>query len=84
MVESWEVESLKTKAFAGTLGRIGVTGTALLVGTEASEKATLAAGNNPRVKTIESLGVNVFDLLKYDQVVFSKDAVLALQEVVKP
>ena len=45
---------------------------------------TLAAGNNPRLKTIESLGVNVFDLLKYDQVVFSKDAVLALQEVVKP
>ena len=84
VVENWEVDSLKTKAFAGTLGRIGVTGTALLVGTEASEKATLAAGNNPRLKTIESLGVNVFDLLKYDQVVFSKDAVLALQEVVKP
>ena len=35
-------------------------------------------------RTTESLGVNVYDLLKYDQVVFSKEAILALQEVVKP
>lgn len=84
VVENWDVESHKTQAFAGTLGKLGITGTALLVGTENSDKAQLAAGNNPKVKTIESLGVNIFDLLKYDQVVFSKDAVLALQEVVKP
>ena len=84
VVESWELASHKTRAFVGTLDKLGISGTALLVGTEASEKAQLAAGNNPKVKTIESLGVNVFDLLKYDQVVFSKDAVLALQEVVKP
>lgn len=84
VVENWDVETPKTKAFAGTLGRLGVSGTALLVGTEASENVRLAAGNNPRVKTIESLGVNVFDLLKYDQVVFSREAVLALQEKVKP
>ena len=37
-----------------------------------------------KVATIESLGVNVYDLLKFDQVVFSKEAILALQEVVKP
>ncbi|MBI4913969.1 MAG: 50S ribosomal protein L4 [Acidobacteria bacterium] len=84
VVENWEVETHKTKALAGTLGRIGVTGSALLVGTEASEKVQLAAANNIKVKTIESLGVNVFDLLKFDQVVFSREAVLALQEVVKP
>jgi large subunit ribosomal protein L4 len=51
---------------------------------EDSENAVKAAGNNPRVRTTESLGVNVYDLLKYDQVVFSKEAILALQEVVKP
>ena len=84
VVENWEVESHKTRTLVGTLDKLGITGTVLLVGTEASDKAQLAAGNNPKVKTIESLGVNVFDLLKYDQVVFSKDAVLALQEVVKP
>jgi len=84
VVENWEVDSHKTKAFAATLARLGVSGSALLVGTEASEKVQLAAANNIKVKTIESLGVNVFDLLKYDQVIFSKEAVLALQEVVKP
>jgi large subunit ribosomal protein L4 len=84
VVENWAVETHKTKALAATLGQLGVNGSALLVGTEASEKAVLAAGNNPKLATIESLGVNVYDLLKYDQVVFSKEAILALQEVVKP
>ena len=84
VVENWAVESHKTKALAETLKGLGVTGKALLVGVEVSEKATLAAANNPALCTIESLGVNVYELLKYDQVVFSKEAILALQEVVKP
>lgn len=84
VVEGWSVETHKTKALDATLTQLGVAGSALLVGTEVSEKAQMAAGNNPRLKAIESLGVNVYDLLKYDQVVFSKEAILALQEVVKP
>jgi large subunit ribosomal protein L4 len=84
VVENWAVESHKTKALAATLAVLGISGSALLVGAEASEKVVLAAGNNPKVATVESLGVNVYDLLKYDQIVFSKDAILALQEVVKP
>ncbi|BDU71103.1 50S ribosomal protein L4 [Mesoterricola silvestris] len=82
VVENWTVDSHKTKALIATLAKLGVAGSALLVGT--SDKATLAAGNNPKLHTIESLGVNVYDLLKFDQVVFSKEAILALQEVVKP
>jgi len=82
VVEDWSVDSHKTKALIATLGKIGVSGSALLVGT--SDKAEMAAANNPKLATIESLGVNVYDLLKFDQVVFSKEAILALQEVVKP
>jgi large subunit ribosomal protein L4 len=82
VVEDWTVDTHKTKALIATLAKLGVSGSALLVGP--SEKAALAAGNNPKLGTIESLGVNVYDLLKFDQVVFSKEAILALQEVVKP
>ena len=84
VVENWAVDTHKTQALIATLNKLGVSGSALLVGTESSEKAVMAASNNPKVATIESLGVNVYDLLKYDQVVFSKEAILALQEVVKP
>ncbi len=84
VVENWNLETHKTQAFIATLAKLGVKGSALLVGAEASEKVVLASGNNPKLATIESLGVNVYELLKYDQVVFSKDAILALQEVVKP
>jgi large subunit ribosomal protein L4 len=82
VVEDWTVDTHKTKALIATLAKLGVSGSALLVGP--SEKAALAAGNNPKLGTIEGLGVNVYDLLKFDQVVFSKEAILALQEVVKP
>ena len=84
VVENWDLASHKTKALAQTLDKLGVKGSALLVGNESAPNLALAAGNNPKVHTVESLGVNVYELLKYDQVVFSKDAVLALQEVVKP
>ena len=84
VVENWNLDSHKTKAFMATLAKLGINGSALLVGAEASEKVQLASANNPKLAAIESLGVNVYELLKYDQVVFSKDAILALQEVVKP
>ncbi|MBK8794488.1 MAG: 50S ribosomal protein L4 [Holophaga sp.] len=84
VVENWNLDSHKTQALAATLATLGVTGSALLVGAEASEKMQLASANNPKLAAIESLGVNVYELLKYDQIVFSKDAILALQEVVKP
>lgn len=84
VVEGWDLQTHKTKALALTLEKLGVKGSALLVGAEKSPKLLLAAGNNPRLRAVESLGVNVYELLKHDQVVFSKEAVLALQEVVKP
>ena len=84
VVENWDVATHKTKAMISTLDRLGVRGTALLVGVDSSENAVRASGNNPKLGTVESTGVNVYDLLKYEQIVFSKDAILALQEVVKP
>jgi large subunit ribosomal protein L4 len=84
VVENWELASHKTKGLIQTLETLGVKGSALLVGIESSPNLAMASGNNPKVRAIESLGVNVYELLKYDQVVFSKEAVLALQEVVKP
>ncbi|HET8715699.1 MAG TPA: 50S ribosomal protein L4 [Holophagaceae bacterium] len=84
VVEGWDLQTHKTKALSQTLEKLGVKGSALLVGAEKSPKLLLAAGNNPRLRAVESLGVNVYELLKHDQVVFSKEAVLALQEVVKP
>ncbi len=84
VVENWELATHKSKALNGTLTKLGVSNSALLVGSEASRNLELAAGNLAKFTTVTSLGVNVYELLKYDQVVFSKDAIMALQEVVKP
>jgi len=84
VVENWELPSHKTKGMVAALDRLGVKGTALLVGVDASHNAELASRNIPTLDTVEGLGVNVYDLLKYERVIFSKDAILALQELVKP
>ncbi|MFZ9999881.1 MAG: 50S ribosomal protein L4 [Holophagaceae bacterium] len=82
VVEGWNLESHKTQQLQNTLEGLGVKGKALLVGSD--EKLVRAAGNHPKLQTVDSLGVNVYELIKFDQIVFSKDAVLALQEKVKP
>jgi large subunit ribosomal protein L4 len=85
VVENWDVSSHKTKAMIATLGKLGIKGSALLVGIDDEHvNARRASGNIPKLCTVEGVGVNVYDLLKYEQVVFSKAAILALQEVVKP
>jgi large subunit ribosomal protein L4 len=84
VVEDWNLASHKTKGMVSILDKLGVKGTALLVGVEASENARRASGNIPTLATTGSLSVNAYDLLKYEQIIFSKDAILALQEVVKP
>lgn len=84
VVENWDVPTHKTKALDAQIKRLGIEGTAILVGTENAHNVALASSNNIRLLAIESLGLNVYDLLKYDQVVFSREAILALQEVVKP
>jgi len=84
VVENWELPSHKTKGMVAALDRLGVKGTALLVGVDVSPNATLASRNIPALGTIEGLGVNAYDLLKYERVLFSRDAILAVQDLVKP
>jgi len=84
VVESWDLPTHKTKGMVAALDRLGVRGSALLVGVEASANAVHASGNIPNLGRAEGPGVNVYDLLKYDRVLFSRDAIMALQEVVKP
>ncbi len=53
----------------------------LIVHDEENRNLSLAARNNPRVKTVRALGVSVYDLLDHDYLVFSKDAAEKLSEV---
>ena len=70
----------KTKAMAATLAGLGVTGSALVV-VAAGSQAGLAARNLQRVKTVRAELVNVLDLLRFDAVLMSPDAVRRTDEL---
>ena len=83
VVESLELESHKTKDLVQTLESLGVASKALLVDAHDNQNLTLAARNNPVVKTVDALGVNVYDIVDRDQVILSEAALGRLVEVLE-
>ncbi len=54
---------------------------ALIIMDEVSENVEKSARNIPGVKSINSLGLNVLDLLYHDKILITKDAVSKIEEV---
>jgi large subunit ribosomal protein L4 len=54
---------------------------ALVVLDKKDENVILSARNLPKVRTILTNSINVYDILKYDTLVITKDAVAQLEEV---
>ncbi len=81
VLDGLELASHKTGEFDQTLAGLGVDGRALVVDRHDNEKLALAARNNPRVKTVDVLAVNVYDIVDRPHVVMTREAVLRLAEV---
>ncbi len=81
IVEDMELTSHKTKALAEDLAGLGIERKVLLVDSRDNTNLERAARNNPRLKTVDALGVNVYDVVDRDHVIFSRAAVSALCEV---
>ena len=81
VLESLEVPTHRTKELVTLLSRLGADGRVLLVDRFDNESLTLAARNNTRVKTVDALGVNVYDIVDRPWVVFSEQALGRLVEV---
>ena len=70
----------KTKKFVAVLDALKVN-KALVVLDENDQNVIISARNLPDVKTAQTNTINVYDILKYDTVVITKDAVNTLEEV---
>ena len=80
VVDSLAFDAPKTKEFVKVLENIKAS-KALVVLEGENENVVLSARNIPDVKTEASTAINVYDILKYDSLVMTKDAVKALEEV---
>lgn len=81
VLDSLELDSHRTKDLAGRLGGLGVDGKVLLVDQRDNRNLELAARNIPTTKTVDAMGVNVYDVVDRPYVVFSEPALERLVEV---
>lgn len=83
IVENFELEDHKTRNFLKVLGTLEQNARSLVVDSSENQKLQLASRNLPQVKFLAPTALNIHDLLKYETLVISKDAVLKIQEVLQ-
>ncbi|MFA4886092.1 MAG: 50S ribosomal protein L4 [Desulfotomaculaceae bacterium] len=80
VLDELKLEQLKTSDMAKILNNLNV-GDALLVTAEKDEMVEKSARNIPNIKSLTAEGLNVYDILTYDKLVITKDAVVRVEEV---
>ena len=80
VVSDFALAEIKTKALTQVLDALKVSTSAILVYTVGNGNLQLSARNLPNHQFLPPEGVNVYDLLRHDHVVLTKDAVAALQK----
>lgn len=80
VLDSLNLDEVKTKKFKAVMDNLKVS-KALVVMDQKNDNVILSARNIPSVKTALTSTINVYDILKYDTMVVTKDAVNAIQEV---
>ena len=81
VVDGFSLESPKTKSLQKILTGMGLTGRVLVVDSSGTQNLALSSRNLPKVKLVAGTGVNIFDVVNSNALLFSKDAILQVQEV---
>jgi large subunit ribosomal protein L4 len=81
VIEAFSLESHKTKEFQKLLSNLGCAGKVLVVESERSKNLALSSRNLPRVKLVAGTGINIFDVVNSNVLLFSKESILQVQEV---
>lgn len=81
VLDKAEMKEIKTQAMVKTLANLKVEGKTLILLPERNENVQKSARNIKNVKTTLVNTINVYDLLKYNKLVVTLDAVKKLEEV---
>ena len=81
VVDKLELKEIKTKTMVKALAALKVEGKTFIVVSEKNKNVVMSARNIEGVKTISANNINVFDLLKYNNLVLPVDTVKKLEEV---
>ncbi|GIP45898.1 50S ribosomal protein L4 [Paenibacillus sp. J45TS6] len=81
VLDALTLNAPKTKEFAAILNNLKVDRKALIVGSGYDDNVALSARNIPGVKFVAADGINVLDVLTYDKLIITKEAVQMVEEV---
>ena len=81
VVEKLELKEIKTKTMVKALADLKVEGKTLIIVPENNKNVLMSSRNIEGVKTITANNINVFDLLKYTNLILPVDTVKKLEEV---
>lgn len=82
-IEKFDLESNKTRDFLKFLEDLKVNGKALIVTTELTDNSILATRNVKNVKLVLANELNTYDVLAYDKLIITEDAIKYVEEVLK-
>ena len=83
VLDKVEAKAPKTKDLAGKLSALGISSAVIVGGAEIDVSFDLAARNLPKIDVLPQQGINVYDILRRDTLVLSRDAVEHLEERLK-
>lgn len=80
VLDELKLDEIKTKKMVAVLDNLKVNKALVVLG-EKNDNVILSARNLPTVRTALPNTINVYDILKYDTLVLTKDAVAKIEEV---
>ena len=83
VVEEFVLKSHRTKEFLKVFDTFQLNVKVLVVDHRENQNLYLGSRNLPQVKSVPTLGLNVYDLLNCEHLLISKRAILQLQEVLQ-
>ncbi len=74
-----EVDAPKTKELHAKLEKLGLANALIVAGQDVQDEFAKAARNIPNIDVLPVQGLNVYDILRRDNLVLTKDAIAALE-----
>ncbi len=83
ILDEAKAASHKTKPMADAIAKFGINSALIVAGNEVDVNFSRATANLPRIDVLPTAGANVYDILRRDVLVLTKDAVNDLTEKLK-
>ena len=78
MLDEFELDKIKTKEFLGVMNALNLKN-ALIITDKKNENLELSSRNVPEVKVLRVEGLNVYDILKYKNLVLLESSIKGIE-----